>query len=178
MIYSDISLRTLQEQGYLPKQVYIGPSSVDLTLSNSFCVMDSPNEEYVLDALDEQSFHYWVEDTIVLAPMEFVLASTNEEIGVPVDCAAYVEGRSSVGRMGVQVQNAGFIDAGFRGQITLELQNQSKFPIRLSSGMRICQLVYVQMTSPSSSPYNGKYQFQKGATESRLYQDLMREVTV
>jgi dCTP deaminase len=110
--------------------------------------------------------------------MEFVLASTNEEIGVPVDCAAYVEGRSSVGRMGVQVQNAGFIDAGFRGQITLELQNQSKFPIRLSSGMRICQLVYVQMTSPSSFPYNGKYQFQKGATESRLYQDLMREVTV
>lgn len=175
MIYSDVSLLTLQKQGYLPEEVHIGPSSADLTLSNSFCVIDSPNEDEVLDALDQQNFHFWNENTIVLAPNEFVLASTSETIGVPVDCAAYVEGRSSVGRMGVQVQNAGFIDAGFRGQITLELQNQSRFPIRLTAGMRICQLVYVQMTTPSSSPYNGKYQFQQGATESRLYMDLTRE---
>ena len=74
--------------------------------------------------------------------------------------------------MGIQVQNAGFIDAGFRGQITLEIQNQSMFNVRLYSGMRICQLVYCQMTSPCFNPYNGKYQFQKGATFSRIHQDV------
>ena len=177
MIYSDVSLKTLVNQGFLPEGVQIGPSSVDLTLSNTFCVLDA-NKDYVFDPFEcnsvdnSNNFSFWENDSIVLYPMEFVLASTEEEIGVPIDCAAYVEGRSSVGRIGIQVQNAGFIDAGFRGQITLELQNQSKCSIRLRAGMRICQLVYVQMTSPSNYPYSGKYQFQEGATESYLYQDI------
>lgn len=171
MIYSDQSLITLKEQGYLPEDVHIGPSSVDLTLSSSFCCLEA-SESQEVDIRIEQSFYEWISNTILLKPNEFVLASTYEEIGVPIDCAAYVEGRSSVGRMGIQVQNAGFIDAGFRGQITLEIQNQSMFNVRLYSGMRICQLVYCQMTSPCFKPYNGKYQFQKGATFSRIHQDV------
>jgi len=171
LIYSDISLFELQKQGYLPEGAFIGPSSVDLTLSNSFCILDPKHEEEI-DIRVEQEFYEWNSEFIVMEPGEFVLASTSEEIGVPIDCAAYVEGRSSVGRIGIQVQNAGFIDAGFRGQITLELQNQSKHFIRLYSGMRICQLVYCQMTTTCSSPYNGKYQFQKGATFSRIHQDV------
>ena len=70
-------------------------------------------------------------DEFVLEPNHFVLASTAESIRVPHDMAAYVEGRSSIGRLGLQVQNVGFIDAGFHGQITLELENQSGFPIVL-----------------------------------------------
>ena len=108
-----------------------------------------PDEE--VDVRVEQNFYEWNANSISIKPGEFLLASTSEEIGVPIDCAAYVEGRSSVGRIGIQVQNAGFIDAGFRGQITLEIQNQSKFTVLLYSGMRICQLVYCQMTTPCSS---------------------------
>jgi dCTP deaminase len=85
--------------------------------------------------------------------------------------AAYVEGRSSIGRLGLQVQNAGFIDAGFEGQITLELENQSPFPIVLQVGVRICQIVFVQMLETAEQPYAGKYLNQRGATPSRLDQD-------
>lgn len=170
MIYSDVSLRELQKQGYFPEDCLIGPSSVDLSLSSSFCCIEQDEDEEI-DIMEEQEFYEWDSDSILMAPGEFILASTEEEIGVPLDCAAYVEGRSSVGRMGIQVQNAGFIDSGFRGQITLELQNQSKYSIRLYKGMRICQLVYCQMTTPCISPYDGKYQFQKGATFSRIHRD-------
>jgi dCTP deaminase len=171
LIYSDSSLIDLKKQGYLPEGVHIGPSSVDLTLSSSFCCLKGDKNSEV-DIRVEQKFYEWNSSSILMSPGEFLLASTYEQIGVPVDCAAYVEGRSSVGRIGIQVQNAGFIDAGFRGQITLELQNQSMFNVRLHSGMRICQLVYCQMTTPCSKPYDGKYQFQKGATFSRIHQDV------
>lgn len=178
MIYSDVSLRRLQKEGFLPNDVHIGPSSVDLRLSNSFCIpknslwdLNRSEESYVIDVMDELSFDQFTAESLIISPGEFILASTEEEIGVPHDCAGYVEGRSSVGRIGIQVQNAGFVDAGFRGQITLELQNQSMYSIRIHRGMRICQLVYVQMTSMCDNPYNGKYQFQTGATSSMIYKD-------
>ena len=85
--------------------------------------------------------------------------------------AAYVEGRSSIGRLRLQVQNAGFIDAGFQGQITLELENQSGFPIVLKKGVRICQIVFVQMSQSAEKPYYGKYSAQSGATASLLEVD-------
>ena len=107
-------------------------------------------------------------DEFVLEPNHFVLASTAESILVPHDMAAYVEGCSSIGRLGLQVQNAGFFDAGFHGQITLELENQSGFPIVLKKGAWICQIVFVQMSRPEEQPYNGKYCGQSGATPSRL----------
>ena len=170
MILSDVDLKVLREQKCFPETCYIGPSSVDLTLSPSYAKLNPPIN--VINPENELVYDKFTSDRYKMNPHEFILASTNEYIRVPEDMAAYVEGRSSIGRLGLQVQNAGFIDAGFRGQITLELQNQSKHFIRLYSGMRICQLVYCQMTTPCSSPYNGKYQFQKGATFSRIHQDV------
>ena len=95
-------------------------------------------------------------DEFVLEPNHFVLASTAESIRVTHDMAAYVEGRSSIGRLGLQVQNAGFIDAGFHAQITLELENQSGFPIVLKKGVRICQIVFVQMSRSAEQPVQRK----------------------
>lgn len=169
MICSDLDLIKLQYQGYIPQNVNIGPSSVDLTLSDSFCSLSS--DEEIVDVKDELDFINWRADFTVMSPGDFLLASTEEEIEVPVNFAAMVAGRSSVGRIGIQVQNAGFVDAGFKGQITLELQNQSHRSVRIHRGMRICQLVFIQMTSSCQNPYEGKYQFQKGATFSKIFRD-------
>ena len=169
MIISDVGLKKLVAQGYLPDGLTIGPSSVDLTLSDSFGWPKPQQEEIILG---EPVPHEQVTtDRFVLQPQRFVLASTAEILRVPENMAAYVEGRSSIGRLGLQVQNAGFIDAGFHGQITLELANQSPFPIVLKKGTRICQIVFVQMSEPALKPYAGKYGGQIGATPSRLEAD-------
>ena len=117
------------EDGFLSPGLTIGPSSVDLTLSDSFS-WPEPDKDKII--LGESVPHKQVQkDEFVLEPNHFVLASTAESIRVPHDMAAYVKGRSSIGRLGLQVQNAGFIDAEFNGQITLELENQSGFPVVL-----------------------------------------------
>jgi dCTP deaminase len=85
---------------------------------------------------------------------------------------AFVEGRSSVGRMGLFIQNAGWVDPGFKGEITLELYNANSLPIRLEAGRRICQLVLCSMDKPALKPYSGKYQGQMKSTGSRVYLDL------
>ena len=136
MIIPDIGTKKLVEEGFLPPGLTIGLSSVDLTLSDSFSWPKSDKDKIILG---ESVPHKQVQkDEFVLEPNHFVLASTAESIRVPHDMAAYVEGRSSIGSLGLQVQNAGFIDAGFHGQITLELENQSGFPIVLKKGVRIC----------------------------------------
>ena len=169
MIIPDIGIKKLVKEGYLPAGLTIGPSSVDLTLSDSFS-WPEPDKDKII--LGESVPHKQVRtDEFVLEPNHFVLASTAESIRVPHDMAAYVEGRSSIGRLGLQVQNAGFIDAGFHGQITLELENQSGFAIVLKKGVRICQIVFVQMSQPAEQPYSGKYSGQSGATPSRLEVD-------
>ncbi len=169
MIIPDIGIKKLVKEGYLPAGLTIGPSSVDLTLSDSFS-WPEPDKDKII--LGESVPHKQVRtDEFVLEPNHFVLASTAESIRVPHDMAAYVEGRSSIGRLGLQVQNAGFIDAGFHGQITLELENQSGFSIVLKKGVRICQIVFVQMSQPAEQPYCGKYGGQSGATPSRLEVD-------
>ncbi len=169
MIIPDIGIKKLVEDGFLPPGLTIGPSSVDLTLSDSFSWPKSDKDKIILG---ESVPHKQVQkDEFVLEPNHFVLASTAESIRVPHDMAAYVEGRSSIGRLGLQVQNAGFIDAGFHGQITLELENQSGFPIVLKKGVRICQIVFVQMSRSAEQPYNGKYCGQSGSTPSRLEVD-------
>ena len=172
MICSDDDLLRLQHKGCFPMDSHIGPSSVDLTLSNSFCCFSPHEGEEVIDINDNPKFINWYSDSLVMKPNDFILASTNEFIKTPVDYAAFVAGRSSVGRIGIQVQNAGFVDSGFEGQITLELQNQSNAKIRLHKGIRICQLIFIKMTSDCMNPYKGKYQFQKGATFSKIYEDV------
>ena len=169
MIIPDVELKKLVEQGYLPEGLNIGPSSVDLTLAESFS-WPAPQKDQIV--LGEAVHHEELKTSrYVLEPNHFVLASTAELIRVPVNMAAYVEGRSSIGRLGLQIQNAGFIDAGFHGQITLELENQSSYPIVLQSGVRICQIVFVQMSAEAEKPYCGKYNGQTGATPSRLEVD-------
>ena len=129
------------EKGFLPSGLTIGPSSVDLTLSDSFSCWPEPDKGKI--TLGEAVPHKQVRtDEFVLEANHFVLASTTESIRVPHNMATYVEGRSSIGSLNLQVQNAGFIDAGFHGQITLELENQSGFPIVLetkeSGFVRLC----------------------------------------
>lgn len=171
MILSDVDLKKLRDKKYFPETCVIGPSSVDLTLSSSYAKIKSDvNQIHLNQTLQYEEFN---SDLYCMKPNEFILASTNEYIIIPNDMAAYVEGRSSIGRLGLQVQNAGFIDPGFEGQITLELKNQSNMELMIPSGLRICQLVYVQLTSVVNNPYRGKYTKQIGATGSRIIQDYL-----
>lgn len=94
-----------------------------------------------------------------------------EYISLPDNLTAFVEGRSSLGRMGLFIQNAGWVDPGFQGEITLELFNANRCAIELTSGRRVGQLVFAQMDASAIQPYNGKYQGQRGATGSRVFLD-------
>jgi dCTP deaminase len=96
---------------------------------------------------------------------------TREFIRLPANITAFVEGRSSIGRIGLFIQNAGWVDPGFEGTITLELYNANRLPIRLTSGRRICQIVFARMDGPASRPYAGKYQHQMDAVGSRVFQE-------
>jgi len=94
-----------------------------------------------------------------------------EYVRLPNNLTAFVEGRSSIGRIGLFIQNAGWVDPGFEGRITLELYNASSLPIMLQAGRRICQLVFCSMDREAEKPYAGKYQGQKKAVGSRVYLD-------
>jgi len=100
-----------------------------------------------------------------------LLATTREYIKLPRDLTAFVEGRSSIGRIGLFIQNAGWVDPGFEGNITLELYNANSLPIKLKAGRRVCQLVFCKMDQAAAQSYNGKYQGQKKSTGSRIHQD-------
>jgi len=110
-------------------------------------------------------------ERIVIPPHTFLLAVTREFIRLPAHITAFVEGRSSIGRIGLFIQNAGWVDPGFEGRITLELYNANRLPIRLESGRRICQIVFARMDAPASRPYSGKYQHQAEAVGSRVFQE-------
>jgi dCTP deaminase len=110
-------------------------------------------------------------DTFDVMPHEFVLAHTHEHVALRGALGSQVYGKSSIGRCGLRVENAGYIDPGFEGQITLELRNETRYPIRITVGMPICQIVIHRLTSPPDAPYGlnktSRYQYQTGATESR-----------
>ena len=123
-----------------------------------------------LDGRDTEAF--------MLHPGEFVLGSTLERVGVPDDLVGRVEGKSSLGRLGLMIHStAGFIDAGFDGHITLELANVASLPITLYPGMKIGQISFMEMTSPADKPYGqgavgSKYQGQRGPTPSRYFENF------
>jgi dCTP deaminase len=100
-----------------------------------------------------------------------LLATTREYIKLPGNLTAFVEGRSSIGRMGLFIQNAGWVDPGFEGEITLELYNANRLPIKLQSDRRVCQLVFASMDQYALNPYKGKYQGQTKPVGSRVYMD-------
>ena len=174
MILSDGTIQKMLASGELkidPLEDYqIQPASIDLRLGTTFLKI-AENDQTHLDLITFPQYETLEKDSIVLPPHSFVLATTVEYIALPENLTAFVEGRSSIGRMGLFIQNAGWVDPGFEGEITLELYNANNIPIRLNSGRRICQLVLAQMDAPAKTPYSGKYNRQRGATGSRVKDD-------
>ena len=149
----------------------IQPASIDCHLGNHFLVVEDRQMHTI--ELDQEIIYREIEgDEITIPPHSFLLATTEEYLKLPNDITAFVEGRSSIGRIGLFIQNAGWVDPGFEGQITLEVYNAHSIPIRLRAGRRICQLVFCRMDREAMNPYAGKYQGQKRTTGSRIFQDL------
>lgn len=176
MILSDGELKEAIKDGSLVitpiEDGQIQPASIDITLGNTFSVI-SDYASGIIRPSAQVNYRSFVTDKFVLLPGQFVLATTREYIKLPNNLSAFVEGRSSWGRLGLFVQNAGWVDSGFEGEITLELFNANRCAIELKSGMRIGQLVFARMACDAQAPYNGKYQGQKGATGSRILEDFM-----
>jgi dCTP deaminase len=174
VIVSDSSLRELLARGEIVveplEDFQIQPASIDLRLGDHFLKIDENSVESI--TLDKPLAYVEIKrEEIVIPPHTFLLAVTREYIRLPADLTAFVEGRSSIGRIGLFIQNAGWVDPGFAGTITLELYNANRLPIRLVSGRRICQIVFARMDGPASRPYAGKYQNQRDAVGSRVFQD-------
>jgi dCTP deaminase len=174
MILSDITLKKLiasKELVIEPVQENsVQPASVDCHLGRHYLIVED-RKMHMIDMESEILYREYEGDEIIIPPHSFLLATTEEYIELPNDLTAFVEGRSSIGRIGLFIQNAGWVDPGFKGQITLELYNANSLPIRLRSGRRICQLVFCRMDQAAQHPYKGKYQGQRRATGSRVYQD-------
>ncbi|NLM97747.1 MAG: dCTP deaminase [Halanaerobiaceae bacterium] len=175
MILSDGTITSLIEEGILkisPLMEYqIQPASVDLRLGTNFLKLDE-NMTEIMTLDSEIKYISYDSEEIVIPPHSFLLATTMEHIELPADITAFVEGRSSIGRMGLFIQNAGWVDPGFKGQITLELYNANCLPIKLTAGRRICQLVLARLDQEALNPYHGKYLNQKNAVGSRIYKDI------
>lgn len=174
MILSDITLTEMLKTGELKMspltEAQIQPASIDIRLGDTFSIVeDSSSGIITLDS--EISYKTIKTDTYLLLPGQFVLATTMEYIELPDDLTAFVEGRSSLGRMGLFIQNAGWVDPGFKGEITLELFNANRCAIELRAGRRVGQLVFAKMDKEAKNPYRGKYQGQTGATGSRVFMD-------
>ena len=174
MILSDKTLKQLIDSGNLVFSPItdhsIQPASIDCRLGNHYLVVEQNKMESI--TLDSEIQYREIEgDSITIPPHTFLLATTEEYIELPNDLTAFVEGRSSIGRIGLFIQNAGWVDPGFKGKITLELYNANSLPIKLERGRRICQLVFCKMACPADKPYDGKYQGQKKAVGSRVFKD-------
>lgn len=174
MILSDGTIRQYLKEGQLKIEPIIEeqiqPASVDLRLGNHFLKVDENTVESM--SLDKEiKYLQFTSDEVIIPPHSFLLATTLEYIKLPNNLTAFVEGRSSIGRIGLFIQNAGWVDPGFEGEITLELYNANRLPIKLTAGRRLCQLVFAEMDKEAISPYNGKYQKQKSATGSRVFMD-------
>lgn len=174
MILSDLTLKEMLADGRLlvePLEEHsVQPASVDCRLGSHFLVIEQ-NSMDVLSLDKEIIYREFEGDSITLPPHSFLLATTMETVRLPNNLTAFVEGRSSIGRMGLFIQNAGWVDPGFEGRITLELYNANSLPIRLQAGRRICQLVFCKMDRDTPNPYRGKYQGQTRSVGSRVFMD-------
>lgn len=189
MILSDRDIKLAIESGRISVESsqpelfqHIHASSMDLRLGHTFKLYEH-SKFAVLDPKHPESFKGNMRtitipdgDSFIVQPGEFVLGVTQETLTVPDDLVARVEGRSSLGRLGIIIHStAGFVDPGFSGTITLEISNLNRLPVALYPGMRICQIAFEQMTSAAETPYNkkpfSKYQGQVLPEESRLSMD-------
>ncbi|MDA2979984.1 MAG: dCTP deaminase [Actinomycetota bacterium] len=186
MIFSDRTIKDSIEAGRIRIDPYdegmVQPSSVDIRCDPSFRVFE--NHRYALiDPKEPQAdltstVTVGDSDPFILHPGEFVLGSTLEVIGLADDIVARLEGKSSLGRLGLLIHStAGFIDPGFNGQVTLELSNVANLPIAIYPRMKIGQISFYQMTTPAEFPYGSpelgsKYQGQAGPTPSQMHEDF------
>lgn len=174
MILSDKTLtKMLEEKALIVEPIekeQIQPASIDIRLGNTFSIVEDTSTG-IINLEDEIKYKTITSDSYILLPNQFVLATTMEYFDLPDDLTAFVEGRSSLGRMGLFIQNAGWVDPGFKGEITLELYNANRCAIELKAGRRVGQLVFAKMDQTALNPYNGKYQGQRGATGSRVFMD-------
>jgi dCTP deaminase len=190
MVLSDRTIRQYLEEGRIRIDPYdddlIQPSSLDVRVDRYFRVFRNSRYPFIdvkepMEDLTELVEVSDEEQPFILHPGEFVLGSTLERITLPDDLVARLEGKSSLGRLGLLIHStAGFIDPGWDGHVTLELSNVANLPITIYFGMKIGQVSFVQMTEPAETPYGAgelgsKYQGQQGPTPSRYWQNFERE---
>lgn len=182
MMLADSEIATMisgKHIGYTPyEEKYLNPASIDMTLHETIRIPRGHHgSQYHFPEIDTKVVRQdhtmpWrmSPDGYVIESGKFLLAATNECVSLPDDIVARVEGKSSIGRLGLAVHiTAGFIDPGFEGQITLEVANLAPWPIRVYPDMRIAQIAFSRMSAPAENPYGvkGHYQGQEGPVESR-----------
>ncbi len=186
MVLSDRTITRRIDDGSIAIDPYdpslLQPSSVDVRVDRYFRVFHNARYPYIdvkepQEGLTEQ-VEIGDEQPFILHPGEFVLGSTLERLRLPDDLVARLEGKSSLGRLGLLIHStAGFIDPGWDGHVTLELSNVANLPITIYYGMKIGQVSFMQLTEPTSTPYGtsslgSKYQGQRGPTPSRYWQNF------
>jgi dCTP deaminase len=188
VLLSDRDIRLEVDKGRITLDPYdeamIQPSSVDIRLDRYFRVFENHRYPHIDPAVDQPDLTRAVEpageEPFILHPGEFVLGSTYEMVTLPDDVAARLEGKSSLGRLGLLTHStAGFIDPGFSGHVTLELSNVATLPIKLWPGMKIGQFCFFRLSSPAEHPYGSattgsRYQDQRGPTQSRSHANFHR----
>ncbi len=183
MLLSDRDIKAEINAGRVKVEPFDGamiqPSSVDVRLDRFFRVFENHKYSVIDPSIEQSDLTREVEvaanEEFILHPGEFVLASTYEVITLPDDIAGRLEGKSSLGRLGLLTHStAGFIDPGFSGHITLELSNVANLPVKLFPGMKIGQLCLIKLSSPAENPYGSalygsRYQGQRGPTASKSW---------
>jgi len=189
VILSDVSIREALTSGRIVVDPLgedaVQPSSVDLRVDHLFRVFRNYSEPHIDPKRPQEDLTELIEidagAAFVLHPGEFVLGSTLERVRIPTDLVARLEGKSSLGRLGLLIHStAGFVDAGWDGHLTLELSNVANLPIAIYPGMKIGQISFLEMTTPAQHPYGSeqnrsKYQGQRGPTASRYYLNFETE---
>ncbi|MDR0416307.1 MAG: dCTP deaminase [Propionibacteriaceae bacterium] len=189
MLLSDRDIRAAVAAGRIELDPYddamVQPASVDVCLDRYFRVFENRLYTHIDPAEEQAELTAEVrcgDEPFVLHPGEFVLGSTHERVRLGDDIAARLEGKSSLGRLGLLTHStAGFIDPGFDGCVTLELSNVATLPIKLWPGMKIGQLCFFQLSSPAAQPYGSggnqnRYQGQRGPTPSRSHVGFFRRL--
>lgn len=188
MVLSDKTIRELIKSKRLTifpfDPVLIQPSSYNLRLANKFRIFKNAQQAYldvrepvtdymeVIEIMDDQP--------IIIHPREFILGETMEYFEIPNDLVGRLEGKSSLGRLGIIIHStAGYVDPGFKGTLTLEISNLANIPIKLYPKMKIAQMSFHYMSTPAQTPYgspklHSKYQSQKGPTESKIFKEFTR----
>lgn len=188
MLLSDRDIRQELADSRIKLEPYdeqmLQPSSVDVRLDKFFRLFDNHKYPFIDPAEEQPDLTRLVEveagEPFILHPGEFVLGSTYEQVSLPDNIAARLEGKSSLGRLGLLTHStAGFIDPGFTGHVTLELSNVATLPITLWPGMKIGQMCFFRLSSPAENPYGSqkygsRYQGQRGPTASRSWQNFHR----